>query len=215
MRKRRQGAWEYIKSPLRTVQRSEMQSFPAGEGLWPRRKWCYMLVKQLQHHTAFLVSKLLLLTLFFLMPSKRRSSEIKSKEKHHTHTYKLKEKKELCPAYVTCKTLTNLSATVAPLRPLCLITHTAANQNPAVCGVSQTGCQSVDWRISLLLNPIQRAYYHGNAEHLCVPVGNLWNHILKPPARKTSASQTVTCELLLSNISARRILSPGRLLTPF
>jgi len=35
------------------------------------------------------------------MPSKRKSSEIKSKEKYHTHTYKLKEKKELSPVYVT------------------------------------------------------------------------------------------------------------------
>jgi len=164
-----------------------MQCFPAGEGLWPRRKWCYMLVKQLQHHTAFLVSKLVLLILFFECPLKEK-------------VQKLNQKKNTTPIPTNWKKRRNLAQfmwpTGAPLRPLCLITHPAANQNPAVCGVSQTGCQSVDWRISLLLNPIQRACRHGNAEHLRVPVGNLWNHILKTPARKTSqpCSLSMKCE---------------------
>ncbi len=43
--------------------------------------------------------------------------------------------------------------------------------------------------------PIQRAYYHRNAEHLRIPAGNLWNHTLKSPARKPSASHTVTFEV--------------------
>lgn len=42
----------------------ETHSFPAGERLRPHRKWCYMLVKQLRHHTVFLVS--------FVMPSNRK-----------------------------------------------------------------------------------------------------------------------------------------------
>lgn len=174
MRKWRQGAWEYIKSPLRTVQRSEMQSFPAGEGLWPRRKWCYMLVRQLQHHTAFLVSKLVL-----LMPSKRKSSEMKSKEKYHTHTYKLKENKELSPVYVTSKTLTNC----CPLEAT-LLNYTSSSQSES----------SSVWRLTdrmskcrlknfpLLLNPIQRAILPWKRRTLTCPSGKS----VKPHTKNSS-----------------------------
>lgn len=84
-----------------------------------------MLVKQLQHHTAFLVSKLVLLILsfFFLMASKR-SSEMKSKEKHHTHTYKLKEKKNFAQLVCQVKLVSNY----CPLEAT-LLNYTSSSQS--------------------------------------------------------------------------------------
>lgn len=73
------GVWEYIKSPLRSVQRSEMQSFPAGEGLWPRRKWCYMLVKQVTQPHRLTCFKTCLFESFL----KRKGLETNSKETPH------------------------------------------------------------------------------------------------------------------------------------